>query len=92
MENVLRDEQKRKQLGKSLVDLLADLRHLCCHPIVNEPFTSHTLPGILFPMVHVKPLTLEGFTQIISHPKCNLMFIFPERLRYNFIFENVFIF
>lgn len=42
-------------------------------------------------MVHVKPLTLEGFTQIISHPKCNLMLIFPERLRYNYIFENVFI-
>jgi hypothetical protein len=62
IENVLRDETRRRQLGKQAVDVMADLKHLCCHPMVIEPFTSHTLPGILFPMVHNKPLTLEGFT------------------------------
>ena len=42
-------------------------------------------------MFELKQLTIEEFTDKISDPKINLKFVFPDRFRYFYLFEKVFI-
>lgn len=90
IENVLRDEHRRKQLGKQATETLTDIYSLSNQSMVIDSFISHSLKNGLFPLYDCKQLTLEGFTEILSSPQNQSKLLFPDRLRHAYLFESVF--
>ena len=54
IENVLRDERRRKALGKPAVELMDKVNRIANERMVLEQFINLTLKNTLFPMFEIK--------------------------------------